>query len=174
MRRALALAALLFLLGGARAEAMDRAIDSLPLEGLGETLVKGTDYKVSYKNNKKVGAATLTVTGLGRCKGKQKVGFKVLSKGTSLSKLTAGKKKITAAWKKQSKYVTGYQLQYATKKSFSGGKKVTVKGAGTLKKALEKLKGGKKYYVHIRTYYKKGGKTYYSAWSKAKSVKTKK
>ncbi len=141
---------------------------------LGETLVKGTDYKVSYKNNKKVGAATLTVTGLGRCKGKQKVSFKVLPKGTSLSKLTAGKKKITAAWKKQSKYVTGYQLQYATKKSFSGGKKVTVKGAGTLKKALEKLKGGKKYYVRIRTYYKKGGKTYYSAWSKAKSVKTKK
>ena len=70
--------------------------------------------------------------------------------------------------------MTGYQLQYATKKSFSGGKKVTVKGAGTLKKALEKLKGGKKYYVRIRTYYKKGGKTYYSAWSKAKSVKTKK
>ena len=36
MRRALALAALLFLFGGARAEAMDRAIDSLPLEGLEE------------------------------------------------------------------------------------------------------------------------------------------
>ena len=39
---------------------------------------------------------------------------------------------------------------------------------------VSKLKGGKKYYVRVCAYKKVGGKYYYSAWSKAKAVKTKK
>ena len=34
-------------------------------------------------------------------------------------------------------------------------------------------RAGKKYYVRIRTWKKVKGETYYSAWSKAKSVKVK-
>ena len=39
---------------------------------------------------------------------------------------------------------------------------------------IKKLKAKKKYYVRIRTYKKVNGKTYYSGWSKAKNVTTKK
>ena len=38
---------------------------------------------------------------------------------------------------------------------------------------ITKLKGGKKYYVKIRTYKIVGGKKYYSPWSKTKTVRTK-
>ena len=39
---------------------------------------------------------------------------------------------------------------------------------------LFRSKGGKKYYVQVRTYKKAAGKTYYSGWSKAKTVRAKK
>ena len=42
------------------------------------TLKEGTDYKVSYKNNKEVGTATLTITGTGSCSGSQSVTFSIL------------------------------------------------------------------------------------------------
>ena len=136
-------------------------------------LVAGTDYAVSYKGNKNVGEATVTLTGRGEFVGTVKAAFRINPKGTSLSKLTPGKKKLTVAWKKQSAQVTGYQLEYATKKSFKNAKRLTVKGAKTTKKVLTKLKAGTKYYVRVRTYRKAKGKTYYSAWSKAKSAKVK-
>lgn len=39
---------------------------------------------------------------------------------------------------------------------------------------VKKLKANKKYYVRVRTYNKVNGKKIYSAWSKVKTVKTKK
>ncbi len=78
-------------------------------------------------------------------------------------------------WKKQSKtWTTGYQVRYSLKKSMKGAKKLTVKGAKKASAKVSKLKGNKKYYVQVRTYKKVGKKTYYSPWSKAKTVKTKK
>ena len=41
-------------------------------------------------------------------------------------------------------------------------------------KKVAKLKGGKKYYVKVRTYMKVKGTKFYSKWSKVKTVKTKK
>ena len=38
---------------------------------------------------------------------------------------------------------------------------------------VKKLKSGKKYSFRVRAYKKVGGKTYYGAWSKTKSVKVK-
>lgn len=43
------------------------------------TLKKGRDYTVSYKSNKKVGTATVTITGKGSYKGTVKKTFKILS-----------------------------------------------------------------------------------------------
>ena len=139
----------------------------------GATLFKDTDYTVSYKNNTKVGTATVTVKGIGDYTGSKKITFKIKPKGTTLSKLTGGSKKITVKWKKQSKQVTGYQIQYGTKKDFSGAKKLTVKGAATVKKTIKKLKAKKTYYLRIRTYKTVSGKKYYSSWSKSKKIKTK-
>ena len=58
---------------------------------------------------------------------------------------------------------------------FTKGKKtVNVKGYKTVSKKVTGLKGGKKYYVKIRTYKTIGKTKYYSPWSKVKTVKTKK
>ncbi|MGI6170795.1 MAG: hypothetical protein ACOYIC_03550 [Butyricicoccus sp.] len=44
----------------------------------------------------------------------------------------------------------------------------------TVSKKVTKLTAKKKYYVRIRTYKTVSGKKYYSSWSKAKTVTTKK
>jgi len=46
-------------------------------------LKEGTDFKVSYKDNKKAGLASLTITGIGNCTGSKTVKFAILSSGPS-------------------------------------------------------------------------------------------
>jgi len=139
------------------------------------TLKSGTDYTVSYKNNKKVGTATVVITGKGNYTGTVTKTFKINPKGTSLKKLTKGKKQFKATWKVQKTQTTGYQIQYSTNKKFkSGNKTVKVKKNKTTSSTVKKLKAKKKYYVRIRTYKTVNGKTYYSGWSKVKNVTTKK
>lgn len=88
-----------------------------------------------------------------------------------VSSLTNKKgKKAYIKWKKNSKS-TGYQIRYVTGKS----KAKTVKASSKAKtKTISKLKKGKTYKVRIRSYKKVSNVTYYSAWSKQKSVKIKK
>ena len=147
----------------------------------GKTLREGRDYAVSCKAAKNVGSYKVTVTGKGSYTGTKTATFKINPKATSVKKLKAAKRGFTVIWKKPSKaalkQTTGYQVRWSLKKSMKGAKTKTVKAttvAGkkcTLK--ISKLKGGKKYYVQVRTYKKASGKTYYSSWSKAKAVKTK-
>ena len=137
-----------------------------------KTLKAGTDYTVSYKNSKAIGTATVTVEGQGDYAGTATASFAINPKAVTGLKLTAGKGKLTAAWKKASG-VTGYQLQYGTKKSFSSAKTVKVSKATTLKKTLKSLKSGKTWYVRIRAYKKVKGTTYWSAWSAGKKAKVK-
>ena len=141
----------------------------------GKTLVENTDYTVSYKDNKKVGIATITITGKGNYEGTQKITFYIIPKGTSISKLKSARKKFIASWKKQTTETTGYEIQYSTNKNFtSETRKVSISKNKTTSKAISKLKAKKKYYVRIRTYKKVNGKKVYSSWSSSKSVKTKK
>jgi len=137
----------------------------------GKTLKQGTDYTVTYKNNKAVGTATVTVTGKGDYSGTAKGTFAINPKAVAGLKLAAGKGQIIASWKKAGG-ITGYQLQYGLKKNFNNAKKVTLKAA-TVKRTLKKLTTGKIYYVRIRAYKNVKGKTYYSAWSAAKKAKVK-
>ena len=144
----------------------------------GKTLKNGTDYTVKYSSGcKKAGQYTVTVTFKGKYAGTKTLTYRILPKGTSISKLTAGKKQFTAKWSAQTAQTTGYELQYSTKSSMSGAKTVTVGKTKTTSSTVKKIKGKKKYYVRIRTYktVKIGGKSVklYSAWSKVKSVKTK-
>lgn len=68
--------------------------------------------------------------------------------------------------------ISGYQIQLATDKKFTKNRKtVNVKGYKKTSKKVKKLKGGKKYYVKIRTYKTVSGKNYYSGWSKVKTAK---
>ena len=138
------------------------------------SLSKDRDFKVEYKNNKNIGTASIIVTGIGNYNGKVTKTFTINPKGTSLSKLTAGKKKFTAKWKKQTIQTTGYQIQYSTDKNFKKDNKTsTISKNKTLSKAISKLKSKKKYYVRVRTYKTVKGKKYYSGWSSNKSIKTK-
>ena len=138
-----------------------------------KTLKKGTDYTVSYKNNKAIGTATVTVTGKGDYTGTAKKTFKINPKAVSGLKLTAGKGRLGVSWKKGVGGIGGYQLQYGLKKSFSGAKKATVSKASTVKGTIKNLKKGKIYYVRIRAFKKVGKTTYWSAWSAAKKAKVK-
>lgn len=67
----------------------------------GDTLVKGTDYTLSYKNNLKPGTATITIRGKGNYTGSKTIKFKIKRKPTvslSENKVTlslAGRKTIT-------------------------------------------------------------------------------
>ena len=135
-------------------------------------LKNGTDYTVTYKNNTNIGVATVTVTGKGNYTGTKKLTFNINPKGTNFSKLKGGKQQITLTWKNP-KNITGYEIQYSLKKDFSGGKTVKIKKAKTLTTTIKKLKAAQTYYLRIRAFttVKKKG-TFYSAWSKAKTVKT--
>ena len=93
----------------------------------------------------------------------------------SISSLTAGSKKITVKWAKNST-ASGYQIQYSTSSSFttSTTKTVTVSGASTVSRAITGLTKGKKYYIRIRTYKtNSAGTSYYSGWSSTKYTKAK-
>ena len=66
------------------------------------------------------------------------------------AKLKGKKKTLELTWKKVSG-ASGYQIQFNTKKSFKGAKKISVKKSKS-KYIISKLKAGKKYYVRIRAY----------------------
>ena len=68
----------------------------------GKTKLKmGTDYTVTYKNNKKIGLATATVKGKGKYSGSKKITFRINPKGTACTKLTGGNQQISLKWKKE-------------------------------------------------------------------------
>ena len=136
----------------------------------GKKLVKGTDYTVTYADNKNIGKATVTIKGKGKYKDSVKVTFRINPKAVSLTSLTAGKGKLTVKWKK-TVGGAGYQLQYSLSSSFKSSQKVNITKTATVSRVLKNLKSGKTYYVRIRSYKLVGGKTYVSAWSKALSKK---
>jgi hypothetical protein len=132
-------------------------------------------YKVTYKDNTKVGTATVTVKFKGDYSGTLKTTFKIKPAATTISKVTSAKTKtITVKWKKQTTQTTGYEIQYATDKKFTKNKTtVTVSSAKTTSKTITGLSAKKTYYVRIRTYKTISGTKYCSAWSEVTSVKTK-
>ena len=135
---------------------------------------EGEHYKLVYKNNVKVGKATVEIVGINCYNGSKIVKtFKINPKGTTVKKPTAGKKSFTVKWVKQATQTTGYELQYGLKSNFSGAKKKVINSNKTLKTTIKSLKSKKTYYVRIRTYKTVSGVKYYSAWSKAQKVKTK-
>ena len=135
------------------------------------------DYTITYKNNTKVGTATAVVTGKGDYTGTVKKEFTINPKGMSISgKLKALPKGFTVKWKKQPKSITGYRVQYSTSKKFTKKTTITklVKKNSATGLTVKKLKGKKKYYVRVGTFQVVKGVKYYSNWSKANSVTTKK
>ena len=141
---------------------------------VGNTVLKnGTDYTVSYSNNKKVGRATVKITGKGKYGGVITKTFKINPAKQEIQKLTAKSKAFFVDWAQKGS-ATGYEIQYATNSKFTGAKKVTITNNKTDKTTVSKLSANKKYYVRVRSYTTVGGTKYYGAWSAVKNVTTKK
>ena len=135
---------------------------------------KEGDYELQYSNNKNVGTATVKLTGKVKYEGYVINKVTINPKGTAIKSVASKKKGFTVKYAKSTAdNATGYQVRYSTKSSMAGAKTVKVKGINTASKKVTKLKAKTKYYVQVRTYKTVSGKTYYSAWSAKKSVKTK-
>ena len=146
---------------------------SITVKYNGKTLKNGTDYTVSYSNNKKIGTATVKIAGKGSCTGTITKTFKINPAKQEIQKLTAKSKAFFVDWAQKGS-ATGYEIQYATNSKFTSAKKVTITNNKTDTKTISKLSGKKKYYVRVRSYTTVKGTKYYGAWSSVKNVTTKK
>lgn len=106
-------------------------------------------------------------------KGKLHTSWKINPKGTQISSVTSGKKKLSVKWKKQIKQTTGYKVQVATNKKFTKNVKTVSVSKKKNSLVIKNLKAKKNYYVRVRTYTKTKKGTCYSVWSKVVKKKTK-
>ena len=138
-------------------------------------LKEGIDFKYLWYNNVKVGQAYLLIEGLDGSiyRGSKRVNFNIYPKTTSVTKVTPLSKGFKVTWAKQAVQTDGYQIEYSSRSDFKTYALIKVDSTGTIAKSIYHLKGLKTYYVRIRTYKVVDGKTYYSNWSAAKTVKTK-
>ena len=138
--------------------------------------IASANYTVSnLSGHKNVGTYKVTVKFKGtKYSGTMSTSFRINPKSTKLKSLTASSKGFTAKWSAVTTQTSGYQLQYSTSSKFTNAKTVSVSGSKTTSKKVSKLSAKKKYYVRVRTYKTVSGKKYYSAWSAAKTVTTKK
>ncbi|MDO5547794.1 MAG: S8 family serine peptidase [Eubacteriales bacterium] len=128
-------------------------------------------YKVTYSNNKSVGTATVTITGVNGYKGTITKTFTIKPKNIKIKTLTnKATRKMYVKWSASLGY-TGYQIQYATNSSFTKGKHSVKQKGKTVTRTYTKLTKGKRYYVRVRAYKTVGSTTYYGTWSAVKSVK---
>ena len=151
-------------------------------KGNAKLTYKSSDTKVATvdKNGKVTvkapGVATITVTAAANTnyeKASKKVKLTVAPKAVSLKSVKSSKAKTAdVTWKKDAS-VTGYKIQYATNKKFTGAKTVTISKASTVKTTISKLTSKKTYYVRACAYKKSGKTTLTGAYSAVKSVKVK-
>lgn len=81
-----------------------------------------------------------------------------------LTSVTLKNSTLNVEWKKLD--CTGYEIIYTTDRKFKKGlKTVKIKNSNTTKKAIKKLKKGKKYYVKVRAYAVNNGKKLYGSKS---------
>lgn len=126
------------------------------------------DCTLTYKNNKKIGKATVTITGKNNYTGSTKLTFNIVPAKASISKTAAAKKAMTITAKTQKGGVK-YQFSYRLGKSGKWVNKTSTKA----KLKISKLKSKKSYQVRVRAFKKVGKTTYYGAWSPTKTVKVK-
>lgn len=133
-----------------------------------EVLKEGSDYKITYCNNKNCGIAAMKIEGIGNYQGIITKTFKIAPKKASLKKIKSGKKTATLYIRKNGGGVTGYQIRYSYKKNFKASKyKVS-------KKTTYKIKGlkrKKQVYVKVRAYKHVGNMNIYGNWSNYKRGK---
>lgn len=141
----------------------------------GNTLSKGTDYTISYSNNKKPGKGKITIKGMNGYTGTITKYFDILPKKQTIKKLSnLSGRKMKVSYTKN-KNVTGYEIQYSPYKNFLYyTQTVKVKGKNNTSKTIKNLTKNQTYYVRVRSYVKSGSNTVAGNWSSVKKVKIKK
>lgn len=126
-------------------------------------LKRNTDYKVKYKNNRKIGTAKVIITGIKRYKGKINKTFKIVPGKCKIKKVSNSSKGKNIKLKKNKGGVK-YEYFYSTKKKGKYKKLGTSKKPGLF---TRKLKGYKKYFIKVRAYKIVKKKKYVGKFSKA-------
>lgn len=141
-------------------------------DSAGKVLKKNTDYTVSYASGRKnPGKYTVKVTFKGNYSGEKMLYFTIAPATPTLA-VTAGAKKATLKWNKQTG-ATGYVVYMATSKTGKYTKIATIKNNGTVSMTKTGLTTGKTYYFKVAAYTTSGGSTVYGSYSSVKSVKIK-
>ncbi len=125
----------------------------------GKRLKKGKDYTLSYKNNTKIGTATVVVTGKGSYTGSKTLTFKIVP-GKPVLTVSAKDKTTSISWKKVTG-AKGYELYY----SESGGSFKKLTSTTKTSYSTTKLSAKKSYQFKARAYAKVNGKTVYGSYS---------
>ncbi|MBR1416918.1 MAG: fibronectin type III domain-containing protein [Bacilli bacterium] len=123
---------------------------------LGKKLIEGTDYTITYKNNKNVGTSTIIIKGNGIFNGTIKKTFKITAKKISKSNITVSDKTYNAGKAVNGKVVIkdgdktlklnkDYTIKYKNNKNI-GQASVIIKGMGNYKGSVTK-----KFYVIPKT-----------------------
>lgn len=147
---------------------------------------------VTDAKGKRISASNYSVTYYGSCKtvgtykvmiqfkgnyytGSYSSSFKINPYAPRISSLKALRKGFSVRWTKQSSSIaSGYQVQYSTRRDFRGSKTIRVSSYKKYSLYKTKLSPKRRYYVRVRTYKTVAGKNYYSSWSPAKTIITKK
>ncbi len=148
---------------------------SITLKDTDGKVIDKCNYTVTYEGNTQVGNARATILLKEDYAGVIFRTFEICPEGTSISgKVKAQSEGFQVKWKKRSRNVTGYEVQYSTNKKFARKATVTktIKKKSAGKLTVRNLKPGKKYYVRVRTYKTVKKKNFCSAWSKSRSVTT--
>jgi len=152
-----------------------KAIKPNPTIKNGKVALKnGTDYTVSYKNNTKLGTATVTIKGKGNYTGTVTKTFKiVIGKVAGVAAKTQATSSITLKWNKPSGTITGYEVYMATSKNGKYKKVATITKSKTTTYKKTKLSAGKTYYFKVKAYKTISGKKKYGSYSSVLTTTTK-
>lgn len=129
----------------------------------GKKLIKDTDYTVTYKNNVKIGKATLTVKGLGEYAGYTKTAsfniVPVKSGGIEMTSRTTDT--VTLKWDKTSQ-ATGYNIQVYRSSGWQ-----TAGSTTDTTFTVKDLSSASNYSFRVRAYKTVNSVKYYGAYSSA-------
>lgn len=124
-------------------------------------LVKGTDYTLTYKNNKEIGTASVTIKGKGNYTGSKTIKFDIVPKKPTI-KVSEKNGKITIKWNE----IDGaekYQIYY----SVDGGKYKKLVTTSKTSYSTTKLDADDDLTFRVRARTEADDEYYYSSFSKA-------
>lgn len=135
------------------------------------TLKKGTDYTLTYKNNKAVGTATITVKGKGNYNGSKNCSFLVIPKKQTGFKgaVTSAGTSVKLTWSKNTTG-SGYRIYKYNSSTKAYDIVKDISSNATTSYTVGSLKAGSTYTFKIRAFKKIGTKTYYGVISDALKV----